>query len=600
VMPVSMSNTTDKPASAQVTVKVTGPLGVNGSQTQTIPIAANREGRAVFHITAQPAIGAGRVTVSVKALGETFVDETEIGVRPPASLQKMTGSGFAAQNTSTPLALKNNFIPSSVTGKIIIGKSPLTQFTRHLDDLVRYPFGCVEQTTSAAFPQLYYADLVKSMHGTMDRELNPTYNIQQAINKLQSMQQSDGGLSYWPEGGEESWWGSIYACHFLLEAKKAGYEVNAGTLDRLEEYMKFRLAKKETMTFFYNGSLKKEVAPEEVPYSMYVLAIAGQSQQAGMNYYKAHQELLTLDGRYMLAAAYSLSGQPAQAKSVLPPAFLGEIPNHCFSGSFYSYIRDEALSLNVLMDIDPNNAQVGVMSKQLSDQLAHERYLSTQENVFSILALGKVARMANKTTATATITANGRALGSTTGQPLKADVKSHVNDALAVQVKGNGGYYYFWEVDGITADGTYKEEDSYMQVRRTFYDREGHVVANNTFRQNDLIVVGITIETQYERDIDNVAITDMLPAGFEIENTRLTEMPDMKWIKEKDDPDYMDIRDDRINFFTSVGHTRRKYYYMVRAVSPGTYQLGPVQADAMYDGNFHSYHGSGIVRISEK
>ncbi len=600
VMPVSVSNTTGKNATAVITVKISGPASVKGAETQTVQIPANREQRAVFNITANPAIGAAKVTVTVKALNETFVNETDISVRPPASLQKITGSGMVPENATTPLTFANTFIASSVSGKLVIGKSPLTQFSKHLDDLVRYPYGCVEQTTSAAFPQIYYADLVKSMNGIGDKDLNPSYNVQQAINKLQSMQQSDGGLSYWPGGGEESWWGSVYAAHFLFEAHKAGYDVNAGTLDRLYQYMKYRLFKKETVTFYYNGNERKIVAPEEVPYSLYVLALAGQPQQATMNYYKAHTELLSLSSKYMLAAAYGLSGQPSQAKEVLPPSYSGEVPVRSFSGSFYSFIRDEAMALNVLLDIDPNNPQVGVMAKQLSDQLAHERYLSTQENVFSMLALGKIARLANKTTATASVLSKGKVVASTAGEPLTVSLKQYMTDALKVQVKGKGGYYYFWEVDGITADGSFKEEDSYMKIRRTFYDRNGNEISGNSFHQNDLIVVRLSIETQYNTDIDNVAITDMLPAGFEIENTRLNEMPALKWVKQEAKADYVDIRDDRINMFTSVGRVRKDFYYMVRAVSPGTYKLGPVQADAMYDGNYHSYNGAGEVRISER
>lgn len=594
-MNVSMSNTTNKPTSASVTVTTTGPVGVVGSTTQTVQIPANKEGRAVFNVVAQPSVGAAKVTVTVRAFNETYVNETEIGVRPPASLQKFTGSGLAEANRTTPMDFKNNFIPSSVTGKLVIGKSPITRFSKNIEDLVRYPYGCVEQTVSAAFPQLYYADIVKSMTGITNKDVNPAANVQAAILKLQSMQQGDGGMSYWPEGGEESWWGSIYACHFLLEARKAGYDVNSNTLQRLQSYMIYKLYKKETMTFFYNGNSKKDVAPEEVPYSLYVLAMAGQAQQSSMNYYKAHKELLTLDGRYMLSAAYTLSGQPSQAKDVLPSAFAGEIPNHSFSGSFYSYIRDEALSLLVLLDVNPNDRQVGIMSKQLADQITKERYLNTQENAFSVLALGKVMKMANQTNATATVLANGKPIGTTSGAPLTQDLKAYASSVLGVQVKGSGAYYYFWEVDGITADGSYKQEDNYMRVRRTFFDRQGHEI--KTFKQNDLVVVRISIEGQYDSRIDNVAITDMLPAGFEIENTRLREMPKMEWVKDAATPDYMDVRDDRINFFTNVDKRRKDFYYMVRAVSPGTFQLGPVQADAMYDGNFHSYNGAGVIKV---
>jgi uncharacterized protein YfaS (alpha-2-macroglobulin family) len=600
VMPVTLSNTTAKNATATVSVQVSGPVNVSGSSTQQVTIPANREQRVVFNIAALKAIGAGKVTVTVKALGETFTNETEIGVRPAASLQKLTGSGNALEDRITAINPKSNFIPSTASGRLIVSKSPLVQFSKNISDLIHYPYGCVEQTTSAAFPQLYYYDLVKSIDGQATSDPNPAYNVQQAILKLQSMQMSNGALSYWPDGGYESWWGSIYACHFLVEARKAGYDVNSNTIDRLLQYMKMRLQKRETEIYYYNSNLKKEIFPREVTYSLYVLALAGQPQQAMMNYYKGNSGMLSLDSKYMLAVAYGLSGQPAQARQVLPPAFAGEKANSTFGGSFYSYIRDEAIALNALLDMDPGNTQVGIMARQLSEHLKTQPYLSTQENVFGILALGKIARQANKTTSTATVLVNGKSVGTMNGQNIVADLKNYLNMPLQVQVKGKGNYYYFWETKGITADGSYKEEDSYLKVRKAFFDRDGKPVTGNVFRQNDLVVVQLSISAQYNGRIDNVVISDLLPAGFEIENTRLTEMPDMKWIKNETTADYMDIRDDRINMFTSVNDSVQHFYYMVRAVSPGTYHMGPAQADAMYNGYYHSYNGAGIIKVVEK
>lgn len=600
IMPVTLSNTTTKEAVATITAIATGTVSVTGNLTQQVRIPANREQRVIYNIAALQSIGAGKVTVTVKALNETFTNETEIGVRPAASLQKLTGSGAAAENRTTTINPQSNFIPATASGKLVVSKSPLVQFSKNISDLVQYPYGCVEQTTSTAFPQLYYADLVKSIYGHDDKDLNPAYNVQQAIQKLQSMQMSNGALSYWPDGGYESWWGSIYAAHFLLEAKKAGYDVNSNTIDRLMQYMKMRLQKRETEIYYYNQNLKKEIAPKEVTYSLYVLALAGQSQTATMNYYKANPNILSLDSKYMLAAAYALSGQPAQAKQVLPNSFSGEKANAAFGGSFYSYIRDEALALNALLDIDPNNPQVGIMSRQLSAQILQQPYLSTQENSFSMLALGKVARKSNATTATAKVLVNGQSVGTVNGSNITVDMKPYLGKPLQIVVSGVGAYYYFWETKGITADGSYKEEDSYIKVRRSYYDRLGNPITGNTFRQNDLVVVKLSLTSQYTGFVQNVVVTDMLPAGFEIENTRLTEMPEMKWIKNETTADYLDIRDDRINMFTSIRDTAQSFYYMVRAVSPGTYQQGPVQADAMYNGFFHSYNGAGVIKVTER
>jgi uncharacterized protein YfaS (alpha-2-macroglobulin family) len=598
VMPVTLSNTTAKDANAIVTVQVTGPLDIKGSSEQNVKIPANREGRAVFNIDAQKAVGACKVLVTVKALGETFTNETEIGVRPPASLQKMTGNGLANENATTIVKMDNKFVPSTYHAKLVVSKSPLVQFTDNLSYLVRYPYGCVEQTTSSAFPQLYYHDLVKSITGHDDDDINPEYNVQQAILKLQSMQMSDGALSYWPGGGYESWWGSVYAAHFLIEARKAGYEVNKRTIDRLTDYMKFMLTKRETEIYFYNDNLRREIAAQEIPYSLYVLALAGQTQLSTMNYYKSHPEMLSPDGKYLQAATYAISGMQQQAMQILPLAYPDEKANHSFGGSFYSYIRDEALALNALLEIDPNNPQVAVMARQLSEQVKHDPYLNTQENAFLVLAFGKIAKAANKTNATASVTVNGKTL--VAGQTdISLNMKAYMNQTVQIKVNGKGNYYYFWQTSGITADGSYKQEDSYIRVRRHYYNKDGREISDNNFKQNDLVIVKITLAGEYDRNVDNVVITDMLPAGFEIENPRLTDLPDIKWIKNESEPDYFDVRDDRINFFTSVNGKEKTFYYMVRAVSPGTFQVGPVQADAMYDGTYHSYNGACVVKVNE-
>lgn len=602
LMPVTLSNTTDKEANAVLSIQTQGAIGIAGAQTKTVTLPPHSEGRAVFDVSAASKIGAGKVVVTVKALSETFTDETDISVRPAASLQKRFNSGIVTAGSSKALSFADNFMPGTFSGSLIIANSPLVQFSKNLSFLIHYPYGCVEQTVSAAFPQLYYADFVKTLTGSDNTDINPNYNVQQAILKLQSMQLSNGALSYWPGADYESWWGSIFAAHFLLEAQKAGFDVNQPAVNRLLDYIRFRLKKKETVQFYYNGNQVRSIVAKEVPYSLYVLALANQPEPSTMNYYKGNSGMLSNDEKYLLAAAFALSGQRDKARQTLPPAFGNEKADPQFGGSFYSYTRDKALSLFALLDIDPENPQVAELALQLSSELQTNDFLNTQENVFSVLALGKIARTAVATTGEAQVTANGRQVASTKGAPVKIDLKDLLNQSLQVKATGKGQFYYFQETEGISTDGSIKEEDKYMSVRREYYNRSGTRITSNTFKQNDLIVVKLTIAAQYRRDIENVVVTDMLPAGLEIENTRLNNMPDLKWVtdsKNKSEPDYMDVRDDRINIFTTAAAAPKTFYYMLRAVSPGTYKLGPVQADAMYNGMFHSYNGAGIVRVTE-
>lgn len=597
---VTVSNTTAKDANANITMSVKGPLAIKGQAKQAVKIKANSEQRVVFDVGAQMSIGAGEVAIAVNALNETFTNETEISIRPTVGLQKKYLSGEVRGGSDKVLDLKNNFLPGTVKGKIVITKSPLTAFSKDITELVKYPYGCVEQTTSAVFPQLYYHDLVKSIYKTESKNVNPGYNIQQAILKLQSMQMHNGALSYWPGGGYESWWGSVYACHFLLEAKKAGYAVNNRTIERLQEYMIEMLKARKTYVLYYNENLSKEIAAKEVAYSLFVLALADNPQNATMNYYKAHSSMLSLDSKYMLAAAYALSGQKQKAKEVLPKAFEGERADQAFGGSFYSYTRDMALALYASQIVDPNDPQVPTLARMLSEQMRTSRYLNTQEKSFGLLALGKMAKRANESNATAALLVKGSTVATTKGDDISKDIKQYVGSPLNIKVTGTGSYYYFLETSGITTDGSYTEEDSYLRVRRTYYTRAGKPITDNTFKQNDLIVVQIILDAQYKNTVENVVVTDILPAGLEIENTRLNDIPGMTWMEQKYEPDYVDFRDDRVNIFTSADRSKKTFYYMVRAVSPGTFKVGPIQADAMYNGAFHSYHGAGTVQVTER
>lgn len=89
----------------------------------------------------------------------------------------------------------------------------------------------------------------------------------------------------------------------------------------------------------------------------------------------------------------------------------------------------------------------------------------------------------------------------------------------------------------------------------------------------------------------------MLPACFEIENPRIGNDREYAWIKDKSTPTYTDIRDDQITFFTSASSKIKYFYYMVRVVSSGRFNIGVVSADAMYDGNYYSYHGTGTITV---
>jgi len=602
-MPVTITNTTAISAVATAKLRLTGALRALGEGSQSVDIDANSEGHARFELVAPPAIGTGKVMVDVAGLGEHFTDETEIGIRPSAPLQKTTGSGSVAGGSEAQVAFSiGDDIPSTVDYKLVVSRSPAAELGKYLSWLVEYPYGCTEQTVSTAFPQLYFgdlSDLVQKTNVNTTQRTSANANVLEAIRKIKMRQLYNGAVTLWDNETTENWWATIYAAHFLWEAQKAGFDVDKSLLGTMLGYINGRLKNRETVNYYYNRDQVKRIVPKEMIYGLYVLALAGQPNVSAMNYYKANPSLLSLDCKYMLAAAYALAGDKKSFKEFLPTSFAGEESVAQSGGSFYSDIRDESLALDVLIDVDPGNAQIPVMAKHVLDKLKTRYWFSTQELSFSFLGLGKLARQAAGSSVTADIRVDGRTVGTMEANPVKLTTRElrGATHSVDIVAHGTGRLYYYWEAEGISASGAYKEEDNYLKVRKRFFDREGRPLTGNTFKQNDLIIVQLTLERTFSTDVDNIVITDMLPAGFEIENPRTKEIPGMDWIKNEESPTALDIRDDRINLFVELHSNRQVYYYAVRAVSLGTYHMGPVSADAMYNGEYHSYNGAGTIHV---
>ncbi len=607
-VPVTISNTTDKGSQARVKLITSQQLSIESGNERQVSIKAHREARVNFEIQAKQVIDSAKVSVVVSAQGREYRQDIDISILPVSGLLKRSGAGVVRAGTQQTLDLRHEFIPNTTEAKVLLSRSPLVRFTRSLEYLIRYPYGCVEQVTSSVFPQLFVQDLMR-LHESPDQK--PDWydsrireNVQEGILRLLSMQNYSGGLSYWPGGGQTSLFGTAYALHFMVEARKNGYFVNPDGMNEMMRYLKNRVKRKSTVDYRYrirnnedSPILAREVAPKELIYALYVLALAGEADVSTMNYYKENPKLLALDCKYLLASAYLQNGDARSYRSMLPERFSGEYSEQVLGGSFHSAARDEALVLNTLLEADPENVQIPELARHLSQVMSEKKYLNTQERSFGLMALGKFARKSRNSKVNGFVSRQGQNIASFIGNDLILS-KNLAGQDLNIKAQGSGYLYYFWNISGLSAKTDIPNEDRRIRVRKTFYDVNGRAINDNTFRQNDLVVVKVTVLAEpYFYDLDNVVITDKLPAGLEIENPRLSKNRSLSWIEDQDYPDHMDIRDDRINYFTSATGDAKTFYYMARAVTQGTFQMGPVSAQAMYDESAYSNYGAGSIRI---
>jgi uncharacterized protein YfaS (alpha-2-macroglobulin family) len=598
VMPITAFNTTATPVSLKFDVETAGGISLE-AKPPVLSVDANQERAVPATLSATMQTGKATVKVRTEALGEQLENVTELPVRPASPYQTESIVGYVDGGGSSSHDVSNAFVPENRRAYLSISPFPVANFAGELKNLLGYPHGCLEQITSKAFPQIYLRDVAGLLAPSILKTGSPTYFVNEAISMIASLQTGDGAFTYWPGGGSSNNWSTVYATHFLYEARKAGYAVSDALLKPALDAVG-RIARSRKTQDYYVYERQKvavhRIADKSVIYALYVLAAAGVPDKAIMDFFRSEQYLLTTDTQYLLAGAFALSGDRQTYGELLPPQFQTEEAARTSGGSFDSPIRANAIILNVLLETDLNNPNIPRYTEYLSRHYQSHEWWSTQDDAFVLLAFGKAARMASGTKVNGTVTV-GKKEFAYDGGTQKFDIDPF-GKTVTLAMKGEGRVYYSLVTEGIRSDGAVRVEDRNLQVRREFLDRNGNVVSISSVRQNELIVVRVTLNSSVDL-LENVAVSDLLPAGFEIENPRLTEMTNYPFIKNASQPEYMDIRDDRINFYTSFrgGKKQQVFYYAVRAVTQGTFRYAPIVAEAMYDGNYYSASGQAIVRV---
>jgi uncharacterized protein YfaS (alpha-2-macroglobulin family) len=597
-MTITAFNTTDKPVSLTFEIETNGGV-VALTKNVSLDLDANRERYLNVPLRATAQIGKAVVRVRTHAFGENLESTTELPVRPVAPFSADAVTGFVDGGGTVSHDIGDAFLTFGRGAHITLSPFPVANFAKELKYLIGYPHGCIEQTVSKAFPQIYLRDIAMMLAPSLLNTGSPAYFVNEAISKLTTMQLADGAFAYWPGGGSTNDWCTVYATHFLLEARKAGYAVPEAMAKQALNAVGAIARSKRTYDYYYydrQRTVVKRIADKSCVYALYVLALAGVPERPVMNFYRTERSLLSYDMQFLLAGAFAMSGDRRTYTELLPPEFATEEAQRTTGWDFDSPVRANALILNVLLETDLNNQSIPRYMEYLSRTYRTGYWFSTQDDAFTLLAFGKAARMASATKVEGSVTVGGKSYSYGGGNQKFAIDPFGKNVTIAM--KGEGRVYYSLVTEGIKTDGGMKMEDKELQVRREFFDRNGSPANLGAVRQNDLLIVRLTLMSSIDK-LENVAITDLLPAGFEIENPRITETTNYPFIKNPATPEYMDIRDDRINFYTSFrgGSRQQIFYYLARAVTQGSFRYAPVVAEAMYDANYYSASGEGRVRV---
>jgi alpha-2-macroglobulin len=223
-LPVTIFAMDEKVKKVTVRLSTEGLLSNLGENQQEVLFDKSGEQTVYFTLKAKENEGFAKMNISAKSGNETARASVEISVNNSAPDITRTETLIVDPGGSADFSFGLVGIESPDGGSLEISGLPVVNFEKNLRFLLKYPYGCLEQITSAALAQLYL-DNVSELDDQQQQKI--TSNIRKAIQKLTAFQLADGSLSYWPGRTEASPWGAAYAAHFIALAEKEGFLVPA-------------------------------------------------------------------------------------------------------------------------------------------------------------------------------------------------------------------------------------------------------------------------------------------------------------------------------------------------------------------------------------
>jgi uncharacterized protein YfaS (alpha-2-macroglobulin family) len=578
------------------------PLVFLGKDSGSLKIADGKSETVVFQARANLPVGAAKLRVVARGKGPTgsfeSKDEVDVPFEPAGPKERIVQKLKVGAGTTDVAPLLKGWTPTSEASTFWLTANPYGEAFDHLKYLVHYPYGCIEQTTSSTRPLLYIANLVEQVDPKL-AEARIEDMVLAGINRVLSMQTPSGGLGYWPGDTEALEWGTAYATHMLLDAKKLNYPVPEDRLDNILTWIENRAASYERGETPEHRAYHYDDKSEA--YLHYVLALAGRGKKARVQKLidgipaSAGGELA--ENRYMLMAALYIAGDRRYEGELRKPDTSPIVKDRSRSYSFYSDRRRRGFMLSTYFDLFGRDPAGETLAQRVAESLTGQPayYYNTQELVWGVTGLGKWAGTAARDFKPGQLTADGqtltpRAAKHQTTEQNWALVRASEYKSLTLNVpeKSEGSLYLVVSSEGVREKPTVTYGGNGLSVARSYRSLAGDAVnlTDGSINLGDLIFVELDIENTSDENIQNIALVDRLPAGFEIENPRLGRATTAEWI-EKDsqwDVDYLNIRDDRIEAFGRLGRGDKKtVVYTVRAVTSGKFTAPAVDAEAMYD-----------------
>lgn len=569
-LPVTVFAMENHVKNVQVSVKTDDKFKISGSSTQQVTFSEPDDKIAYFELEVANKTGISKIEIEATSGKEKATYSIELDVLNPNPVTTRTQIVSIDPQGQEDLDWNPFGIAGSNKATLELSTFPNINLTSRLNYLITFPHGCTEQITSGVFPQLYIGDLI-----TLDdsKKQSIQRNVNEGIQRLAQRQFSDGGFAYWPGNSYADDWATSYVGHFYIEAEKKGYVLPVNSKANWIAYQQ-----KMARQWKYDKRYSSDFAQA---YRLYTLALAGQADIASMNRLRETQGIST-NTKFRLAAAYALAGQKDAAQKLIANLSLDEISGYSYYGS---YERNLAMVLETMMNSGASKVKTHEYAIELANKLGSSQWMSTQTTAYALNAIASYVNVHKPGDGINTsYTYNGQAATVNTAKAMvSTELKSiKSNNTLVVQNKSNAALYARLTSSGILPVGEEQADQSNLVIKTNYRSTNGVTVNPSSLQQGTEFVCDIVISNTSNRSIENVALTHIVPSGWEIVNLRYTDAGGAQ-----NQVDYTDIRDDRTMFyFTLQANTTKTLRVTLNASYLGNYYLPGVQANAMYDNSY--------------
>ena len=578
-----------------------GGVQIEGSHQQSLTF--NRPGDQLVFFTLKTGNKTGKATIKLTASGggQQTKETIEIEVRNPNPIVTLRSSEWIETGQNKELSYQLGSLSANNQIKLEVSRIPSVDISRRFDFLYNYQHHCTEQLTSKALPLLFIAQF-KTIDTREAEKIKA--NVQEAIRQIYARQLPNGGFVYWPGNAVADEWISSYTGMFLTLAQEKGYAIHANVLNK---WKRFQRAAAQNWRMPQEANNWQQWQSElQQAFRLYTLALAGAPEYGAMNRMK-EQPGLSIQAKWRLAAAYALTGKMKPAEELVYNAETTVIPYSSMNQIYGSSDRDEAMILETLLLMNRERDALQ-QAKVVSKNLSQENWFSTQSTAFALMAMGRLAEKLSGSL-DFTWTWNGKqqpAVKSAKAVFEKEISTSPKSGTVAVKNQGKGAL----SVDLITRtqllNDTLPAISDNLRMDIRYASMDGKPMSVNDIRQGtDFTAIASISNTSGTTDYTNLALTHIIPSGWEVYNERMT-VPEAEPQETTDSSGnvsgqytYQDIRDDRVLTYFNLRRGETKIFTIrLQATYAGNFILPAVQCEAMYDVNVQARSKAGRTTVS--